>query len=83
MVNDGDRTMTTDSETAGTEQLNQGDAIFGINLDDEHCPDCGREILRTLFSYRAYCPICDTWSGKLRRKLGLVDDQGVDTETEQ
>ena len=59
--------------SAETEQLNQGDHVFGIDLDDEHCPDCGREVLRGLFTYRAYCPICDAWAGRLKVWLGLVD----------
>lgn len=57
-----------------TDRLNQGDNILGIDVTDERCPDCDREVLRGLFSYRAYCPICDTWVGQLKRWLGLVDE---------
>ena len=56
--------------------LNQGDNTLGIDLDDETCPDCGREIQRKMFSYRAYCPVCDTIVGRLKRRLGLTDKKG-------
>lgn len=55
-------------------ELNNGGGFLGIDLDDTHCPECGREINRKLFSYKAFCPICDTLTGKIKRFLGLVND---------
>lgn len=59
-----------------TEQLNQGDNVLGIDLQDECCPDCGREIQRTVFSYQAYCPVCDTIWGRIKQFLSLTNNNG-------
>lgn len=51
--------------------LNNGDNLLGYDPDDEYCPQCGREVMRNLFSLQAYCHICDSKLGFLKVKLGL------------
>ena len=51
------------------EGLNNGDNTLGYDPDDTHCPQCGREINRKLFSLKAYCPVCDSPIGWLKVKV--------------
>lgn len=66
----------TNGDARPSGELNQGDGPLGIDLEDAHCPDCGRETRRTMFTYRAYCPVCDTLWGRVKSRLGLVDTEG-------
>ena len=72
--------MTSDGAKSKSRQLNQGDNALGVDLSDDICPDCGRNTQRTMFSYRAYCPVCDTLWGRLKQLLGVIDTGDYDAQ---